>query len=283
MTGVLAAALALTLAQQQVDTTFDVRAGGTLDVETHGGSVTVRAWDRDAVRIRAPQLDRAGLGVRHDADGVRVETESRFGRRMAAVAYEISVPRRYNVSIEGVNIVVVVDGVQGDVEIDNIEGAISVRGTAGELSIESVSGGITITNARGPVEVSTVNQNIRLDGVRGRIAAETVNGSIVIRATDSNDVHASTVNGLIDYDGAVRDGGRYYLGAHNGRITMSLAEAVNASVTVSTNSGRVETAFPVSIRETSGRNVSFTLGTGSARVELQSFNGTVHLVRPGGR
>lgn len=267
---------------QQADTTFAVRAGGTLEIETHAGSVTVGVWDRDAIRVETARSDRSRPRVRVDGTRVRIDTES-IRPGLATADYTITVPRNFGVQVDGLNVVVTVEGTTGDVEVDNVEGSITVRGVTGAIDVESVSGGVLVQDVRGRVDVTTINQNIRLVDVRGAIAAETVNGGITIRGADAARVHASTVNGFVDYDGAVRDGGNYYLGAHNGRITMSLAERTNASVRITTNSGRVDAAFPVQITTLRDRRTQFTLGNGSATVELESFNGTVHLVRPAGR
>jgi hypothetical protein len=53
-------------------------------------------------------------------------------------------------------------------------------------------------------------------------------------------------------------------------------------VAVSTFSGEFESEFPVPIRGTrKGKGFNFTLGGGSAQVTLESFQGTIQLVRPG--
>jgi hypothetical protein len=57
---------------------------------------------------------------------------------------------------------------------------------------------------------------------------------------------------------------------------------MSAMVSVSTFSGDFESDFPVPVRETrKGRRFSFTLGAGSAQVSLESFQGTIRLVKPG--
>ena len=61
-----------------------------------------------------------------------------------------------------------------------------------------------------------------------------------------------------------------------------MAESTSATVSVSTFNGEFESAFPVTLRETrKGKRFSFVLGAGSAQVSLESFQGTVSLVRPG--
>jgi DUF4097 and DUF4098 domain-containing protein YvlB len=95
-------------------------------------------------------------------------------------------------------------------------------------------------------------------------------------------VDASTVNGDIFYAGPIRSGGRYSLSTHNGDITLTVAEGTSANVAVSTFNGEFESEFPVPLSGTrKGKGFNFTLGSGSAQVTLESFQGTIELVRPG--
>jgi DUF4097 and DUF4098 domain-containing protein YvlB len=280
MSVLLAAVLVTGLAQQQTDTTFAVRPGSTLELENMAGSVVVRTWDRDAMRVQAVYSVPARLRVRQAGDVVTVDAQRAGAGVGLRVSYEITVPRSFSVDLSGMNLDATIEGVRGSVSIDNMEGSITVRGTTGSVSVVSISGAVTITDVRGPVTVSTVNQGLRLTGVRGDISAETVNGSVYMRDIEALAVRASTVNGEVQYAGTIADGGRYYLGTHNGRITMAVPERANATMEISTRMGQIDSAFPVRIGSMRNGRISFTLGTGSARVELESFNGTVRLVRP---
>lgn len=282
ITMILAGVLAMGPAQQQMDTTFDVRAGGVLDLEALNGAVVVGTWDRSAMRVRATHSGSSRIEIDNDGAEVAIEVEHRYGAA-DRVTFEITVPRNYHVRLEGVNLPATVAGVQGSVTIENVEGAITVRNINGDVDVESVSGSIDVSEVRGNVDAATVNEAVNLTGVHGGIETETVNGSIIMRAIDAASVQASNVNGLIEYHGSVRDNGQYYLGTHNGRITMSVPEQANARVTIETQNGKVEAGFPVQIRNAGGGEFSFTVGSGSAHIELESFNGTVHLVRPGSR
>jgi DUF4097 and DUF4098 domain-containing protein YvlB len=109
-----------------------------------------------------------------------------------------------------------------------------------------------------------------------------VNGEITLQINDAASVDASTVNGDIAYSGPIRNGGRYSFSTHNGDVTVTVAEGTNASVAVSTYSGEFESEFPVPLRDIhAGKGFNFTLGSGSAQVTLESFQGTIQLVRPG--
>ena len=117
--------------------------------------------------------------------------------------------------------------------------------------------------------------------VSGELQAETVNGDVNLLRIQSDNVEANTVNGEITYDGTIRANGRYRLTTHNGGVTVVIPEGTGAQVSVSTFQGDFESAFPVTLTERRGKRFNFTIGDGSARVELESFGGTIRLVRPG--
>jgi hypothetical protein len=278
------AALALVLAQQpQTDTTFAVRPGGRLEIDAHGASANVRTWDRDAIRIQASHTTTIRVRIRERAGTVAIEADRRNGGPATGVRYDVTVPRRFDIAMDGVNVVADVDGVQGTVKVENVEGAIMIRNVTGNIDVESVSGSILVDNVRGDVRASSVNQRVLLTAIRGNIDVETVQGSIVMRGIDAGSVEASTVNGVIEYDGVIRDSGRYSLSTHNGRVIMSVPEQANATFDISTFNGTIDAAFPVAVRNMRNRTVAFTLGSGSARVEIESFNGSIQLTRPRGR
>jgi DUF4097 and DUF4098 domain-containing protein YvlB len=270
---------------RQTDTTFAVQPGSRLQLEVFTGSATIRTWDRNAMRVVATYSRPARIAVRQRGGVVHLEAErpgSFTGAVGVNVRYEITVPSNFSVTVEGMNADVTVDGVQGNVAIENVEGAVRVVNVTGNVGITSVSGAVTVDNVRGDVNVETVNQVARVSGVRGSLNVETVNGGIQLQRIESRSVQAATVNGAVEFSGSVMDGGRYYLGTHNGRITFAVPENANATLEITTRVGQVDSAFPVRITSTRNGVVTIPLGSGSgsARVELESFNGTVRLVRP---
>ena len=71
---------------------------------------------------------------------------------------------------------------------------------------------------------------------------------------------------------------RGYVAYNDGNISIRPAGALNATVTVSTWSGEFESATPVTISGSQeGKRFSFTVGTGSARLELEAFDGLIRL------
>ena len=120
-----------------------------------------------------------------------------------------------------------------------------------------------------------------MSDVVGDITAESVDGDIELDNVESSNIDLTTVDGGVRYDGTIKDGGHYSLSTHDGDVELGVPAGTNATVSISTFDGDFEADFPVSVTSTTKRRFTFTLGSGSARVELESFDGDIHLRRPG--
>ena len=276
----LAAALTLA-ATQQIDTTVAAARGQRLQVNAYGGNVTVRSWNRSAIRVEATTSGSNRVEVSSSSAAVSVRTQGRHGPP-TDVELRISVPVWMPLSLSGVHTDAKIEGTRAPISVETVEGEVNVTGGDGLISLRSVQGSVSLHGARGRISVNSVNEDVEVTNSTGEIMAETVNGEIALEGVDAATVDASTVNGDISYAGPIRNGGRYSLSTHNGDITLTVAEGSSANVAVSTFNGEFESEFPVPLSRTrKGQGFNFTLGSGSAQVTLESFQGTIQLVRPG--
>ncbi|HET9439182.1 MAG TPA: DUF4097 family beta strand repeat-containing protein [Longimicrobiales bacterium] len=277
----LAGLLAVAMTQQQFDTTFSVRSDSRIEVETFGGEIKVRSWNRNDVRVQAQHGRREVIEVDARGSSVRIEAEGHMGIARD-VRFLLTVPRSAHIEASGVQTDIDIEGVTGNIDAETVQGNIRVIGGS-RLSLESVEGDLTISGARGAVQASTVNRGIRVSDVHGDLDLETVNGPIIVQKVQATSVDASTVNGRIVYDGTLRDGGHYSLATHNGAIWVVVPGSTNASVSVSTFNGELDTSFEIPRFESNARRRSynFVLGNGKARLDLETFGGDINLRRPG--
>lgn len=262
------------------DTVVPVDRGTRLHVDNHRGEVAVRTWARDAVRVRSGSLrDRQRVTVARGGSVLRVRAESHRGPRDAEL--DITVPAWMDLRIEGNQLDVNVAGVAGEVSIETIGGDVVVEGGAGLVAVRTIEGEIVIRGAQGRIEAASVNDDVTLEDVGGDLQVETTNGDITLHGIRSTSARAGSVNGDISYRGTLRDNGRYRFTTHNGDLTLAVPRETNAAVTVSTFHGEFESDFPVRLTgATRDRQFNFTIGTGSGRLELESFNGDIRLRRP---
>ena len=273
-------ALAALAALQQTDTTFAVRPGSRLEINNFGGEIAVRAWDRSEVRLHAEHSSRDRIEVSADGQVVTVKASSRRGMPQS-VEYDVTVPKGMALTLSGLYTDIKVTGVEAEISAETVQGEITVTGGSGYVSLKSVQGAVTLESCRGRIEVSSVNEGVTVRRCNGDINAETVNGDIELTGIESSAVDASTVNGDITYEGALRDAGRYRLSTHDGDVNVTIPARSNASVTVATLNGDFESCFPVQLTGVTPRHrFTITLGSGSAKVELESFNGDIKLRQP---
>jgi DUF4097 and DUF4098 domain-containing protein YvlB len=188
------------------------------------------------------------------------------------------------VNLSGSYLEATIEGTSAEVTVETVHGNVRLVGGSGAVSLRSVMGVINVDKASGRVQATTVNEGIRIINVTGDITAETTNGDVFIENAQGASLEASTVNGDITFNGTVRDGGAYRLTTHSGDIRAGLGGAANATVFVRTFQGDFSSDFPIELPEGQGRDntskrFNFTLGSGSARIEVQSFNGDIHLAR----
>lgn len=277
----LAALTALALAPpQQTDTTIPVRSGARLEVNNLGGQIAVKTWSRSAVRVEATHSSRDHIEISASELVVSIGASGRRGPPQL-VDYDITVPTWMALNLSGVYTDIAVDGVQGEVTAETVQGEVKVKGGSGFVSLKSVQGQVTLAKARGRIDLNTVNEGITATDVTGDISAETVNGDITFERVESSNAEANTVNGDITYDGTIKDGGRYRFATHDGDLKISVPENANVAVSVSTFNGDFNSCFPVQLTGRQKHRFNFTIGSGSARLELESFDGDIRICRPG--
>jgi DUF4097 and DUF4098 domain-containing protein YvlB len=260
-----------------VDTTFAVRPDARLQLDGAFGEVRVRVWNRAEMQVRSGS-GRASLGIRNTGDVVILTSRGGAG---PTETLEIRVPATFSVTLQGGMIEADIEGVAGAIRVLNANGSIAVRDAGGSVHVETLNGSIALDDVRGAVDASATGHRISLSRVRGSVAARTVNGAITLRDATSASVTLSTLNGAIDYHGAIVDGGSYRFATHNGEITIAVAPSANATVQLSTLNGWLTADVPMTLQPGSAdRRATYTIGNGSARMDVESFNGNIRLVRP---
>lgn len=262
------------------DQTVQVARGTQLFVNNFAGEVVVQAWPQDQVRVQARHSSGVRVNIRPAENALRVNSSSSSGA--PSVDYAIHVPVWMSVRVSGQFNYIEVDGTQADVYAENVRGDIRVKGGSGVISLKSIEGDVYAEETKGRLTASSVNENVTLVRPSGEISAETINGEITLTDARANSVEAATVNGDVRYTGVVADNGLYRFNTHQGDITMGVQDRVNATVSIRTFQGDFRSSFPFKAENTSrGRRQTFTVGSGSAQIEMESFGGDVRLMRAG--
>jgi hypothetical protein len=261
------------------DETVNVIKGTRLSVNAFAGEVIVRGWARDAVRVQGRHSTRTRVTVKPTGLVLAVSASGSPG----SVDYEINVPAWMPVKIEGTYVYISVEGTQADIAAETVRGDIVLKGGATTVTAKSVEGEVILDGPRGKINASSVNQGVTITGGSGELAVETVNGHISLSNMESTSVEAASINGNMKYDGTIAPTGRFRFSTHNGNIVVTVPETTSAAFTVRTYNGSLNTNLPLKssgeIRR--GQRATYTLGSGSADFELESFGGTIQLRKRG--
>jgi DUF4097 and DUF4098 domain-containing protein YvlB len=266
----------------RIDTTVRLDRGGAVDLSLISGKIRVTGWDRQDVKVSAT-IDRGTL--RFDANSSRVtlsvdESEDNRGHgrhNVGDARYEVSVPRGSRLVLEAVSGDVTASGSQGEIEATSVSGDVDVSGGVGEVSVESVSGSVHAAQVNGNLRAESVSGDARVETVTGNVEATSVSGNIRLIEVKSKDVRSETVSGNITYTGSIDPGGKYSFDAHSGTIRLTIPPGAGAHFSVETFSGDISAPdFPVTVQR--GRRegrMEFTIGDGRARVDAQTFSGSI--------
>lgn len=195
-----AAALSLLLATagaaavtEDFSKTVPLRPGGVFSVSNTNGSVTVSAWDRNEVEIKAVKsardqrsMSEVKIEVESSADGVAITTKLPSGwSKSGSVSYTIRAPRGADWRVSTVNGRLKLEGPGGALKAKSVNGAVEVVDAAGTVAAETVNGSLTASYGRlageGAHRFKSVNGKIRVylpSDPAGSFRAKSVNGSI---------------------------------------------------------------------------------------------------------
>ena len=275
LTASLVAAALLTA--PPADTTLAVAKGTRLSVNNHAGRITVTGWNRSDVQIRwTSDDDDAEVRVEQSGGEVRVAQRMRYGPTEMDIT--INAPTWMAVNLQGVETAITVSGIVAPVNARSVEGDVTAAGGAENVSLGSVDGDIRADGVRGNLDIQAVDGDVTVLDLVGALNVQGVDGNIRLEGITSPSIRVSTVAGDVRFAGAIAPNGNYGFKTHDGDITIRPVGALNATVSVSTWSGEFESAMPVTISGSQeGKRFSFTVGTGSARMDLEAFDGLIRL------
>lgn len=283
------------LGAQPADTTVAMAPDGTLDVRLEDGTVRVIGWDRDEMRAtaRSDEDPSVRLSLEREAGSIRLRPGTRSADdefdEDAEMDLEIRLPRSAALRVHGPDVQIRVEGVDGRIEAKSQDGDVRVsggRGTERLVSVRSGDGDLDLRDLQGRVEAFTIDGDVRLTAVEGDVEAESVDGDLILRDVSSSHVTARTTDGDVEFEGELRDGGRYRISTHDGDVRFRMAGAAGADLQVTVYEGELVTDLPArlvgGVRRSGGhRQYTLTVGGGGASVSLESFDGTVRILGAG--
>ena len=155
-----------------------------------------------------------------------------------------------------------------------------VTGLTADTSVRSVSGDVTLDGITGDVEAESVSGSLEALAITGPVHFSTVSGALTLARARSQRVRVKSVSGDLSVDVVLEAGGQLRADAVSGAVHVSLADPVDATVEVSTVSGRLTSAYD-GLREDRSpgrRTLRGRLGGGSGEIRVRTVSGDASLL-----
>jgi DUF4097 and DUF4098 domain-containing protein YvlB len=273
------------LAQEKIDKTLKAPADGAVEISNVSGSVVVTGWDRNEVHVKGT-LGEGTDGLEFTSSGNLTVIEvkhPKHARHVEESHLHIRLPDKSSVEVQAVSASIEVSKVNGELELQSVSGRVSVEGEPEAIEAQSVSGAVDISVSSQDVEVETVSGSIDLEGVKRRVKAASVSGSIHVTGGNLKEAEFESVSGRIRYEGGLEKSGRLNATNFSGMVELYLPSSLSAKFDVTTFSGNIDNEFGgETVRKhkySPGSELSFTSGSGDARVSAESFSGSVRLLK----
>jgi hypothetical protein len=236
-------------AASAVDETKPAAPDGEVEISLISGGLNVVGWDRAEIQVTG-DLGSGDPKFTFEVDGkqARIEVDPREDSYGDGPDLEVRVPRGSSLEIAGISVDISVSQVAGATEIETVSGPVEVRQAPAELEIEGVSGTVEVTGDT-PIE----------------------------------SLEVELVSGTVTVDVPLSASARVEMESVSGDLAISLPASLSAEIDVETFSGSIESEFGGKARKTSqytpARELSTRVGAGDARIDIQSFSGTVKLLK----
>ena len=250
---VLCAAAAVSAAAQDFQRTYNLGAGGSVEIANVSGDINLTGYDGSAVVVNAYKEGR-------DRDMVEVEDESTQGHISlrakypnncrnceASIRFEVRVPRSANLVFD---------------KISTASGDLKAEGFSGRLHLGTASGNVTVRGVGGEIKASSASGTVRVADATGTVNASTASGDVEVELT------------RIDGAGDMR------FSSASGDVNVRMPTNIDARVSMSTVSGDIETNFPIEVKHDrygAGSRAEGQLGSGARLLKISSASGNVSL------
>ena len=305
--------LALLAQEERSEKSFTVKPGGWLDLRADFGSVDVRSWPQNEIKVevrkwvegrhrRSAQELFEDYEIRYSqtARGVAITAEMRGqklwrGNDGLQVEFRINVPKQYNLDLNTAGGSIGVDDLQGEVRVNtsggsltlgridgpvNAEtsgGSIDLQQAKGKLFARTSGGGITVGEVSGDVDVETSGGSIEVDGAAGNLRAHTSGGGVSLRGLQGN-VDASTSGGSMEAEILKQLDAPCELSTSGGGITVYVSRDLKADIDAYTSGGEVDCDLPITVQGRFGEGkLRGKLNGGGPLLTLRTSGGGIEL------
>lgn len=273
-------------AEPTVDLHRPVAHSGAIRVENIAGSVRVVGWDKDELAVAGT----LGAGVEKvdisgDPEHLRVKVVLDHHTNDGHADLVVHLPAGSAVKVETVSASVEASGLAASIEVVSTSGDVRCDSHLRQATVKTTSGDIKISGVSEKARLESVSGDVGLHGSTGEASISTVSGDVEVGGNRFAGATVSSVSGSLTFAGGLETRGAYKLESKSGDVALLLPKDTSASLDISTFSGDIGSDFGEASADKGGHGpghaAHISIGEGSARVDVKSFSGSVHIKKQG--
>jgi DUF4097 and DUF4098 domain-containing protein YvlB len=259
---------------------FAVTGPTRLALTTFDGSIDVRGWDRNEVRVevekRGPDqatVDRIQITSTQNGNTITLDVEKPSPltttgfQRSPSASLIVTVPLQTAITARSGDGSITIRRVNGKVDLDTDDGSVRVEEVRGDVAVRTADGSVHTRGVDGHTKINTGDGSIGVEGVLTGLELETRDGSIEVTARTGS---------VVESGWSVTTG--------DGSIRLEVPEGFNADLDAQSADGRVrvdklaDQAPSTGEREERDRDRSSArgkLGAGGKPLKLRSGSGSI--------
>ena len=264
----------------------------SLDAQTSSGDVTVNA-------------DLATLRIKGSSGNMKVEGHVPL-LSVATISGDITFDgSSEEATLETSSGDIRIGGDSGRIEAGTVSGDIRASGSAEEVDVSATSGDIEVRTRCDVLKARASSGSIAAEGVQREARARSVSGNVIVSAGNLKYGEFKTVSGTVRFKGDIARGGSLDMATTSGDVRvngrmgeaamvgiastsgdvgLTLTEPVDAVFSFETSSGDLNVGLDIrGGLQTDGRRKTFSVGTGSGRVNVRTSSGDMRVYGAGTR
>ncbi|HKY06349.1 MAG TPA: DUF4097 family beta strand repeat-containing protein, partial [Blastocatellia bacterium] len=213
--------LAAAASAQDFQKSYTMGAGSQVRIANVSGDIIIKGYNGTSILV-------SGIKEGRDRDLVEVEdlsTANSIDLRVryqecrscnASIRFEVLVPNAIKYNFDRISTA------SGDIEASSV---------MGEFTLKTASGDVTVKDVNGSINASSASGDLHIGNTIGAVSARTASGDV--------DVEITRLEGAR----------RLEFSSASGDLHVRLPGSLSAEIDMSTNSGNLETDFPIPVRE----------------------------------
>jgi hypothetical protein len=256
--------------RDEINQTFELSPNSNIEVSSISGPVEITTGSGNSAEVRIIRTARNAADLRyrkilieHDSNSLSLRGEQHVERHPQVHHHVIlKLPRQINLKVVSISGPVTIGNVDGQAEIISISGSLTLGDIGGKAKITSISGPLKVGQVGGELAIQSVSGSAEIERIAGRFSATSISGSF-----------SATIDRLEESGISIR--------SVSGEVVLKFAEEINADLTATSISGRVELRLPNVVKDinTSPSDTRARIGRGGPPISITSVSGTVLLDR----